>query len=284
MNLFAGNLQSPPSTNPQQLESWNNLQGWINNQIPTWQAGQQTIPYAQNTFQNLYNNPYASQALGGAQFGAQLGGQAGLNQFGTGQALTGAGLGMLPYASQIMQTGFDPQQALYSRTLQQVQDQQNAQQAMRGIAMSPYGAGLANQATSNFNIDWQNQQLARQAQAAGAAGGLMGTGANLAGMGIGMETGAPGTITSSAMLPYAAYSSIGQGQNQALMSLLGALGGQQNLGAQIAGEWGGALGGANQMQNLQNQWFKNQLAQSELGWKQLAQLGSGIGSMFGLGG
>ena len=32
----------------------------------------------------------------------------------------------------------------------------------RGLGMSPYGAGVENKALSDFNIDWQNQQLQRQ--------------------------------------------------------------------------------------------------------------------------
>lgn len=62
-------------------------------------------------------------------------------------------------------TALDPQQALYNRTLQQVQDQSRAADSARGLAMSPYSAGLENQATRDFNIDWQNQQLQRQIQA-----------------------------------------------------------------------------------------------------------------------
>lgn len=73
-------------------------------------------------------------------------------------------------ANQVMQTGFDPQQALYDRTFQQQQDQTNATSAMNGVAGSPYAAGLANQANTNFNIDWQNAQLQRQIAALGAAG------------------------------------------------------------------------------------------------------------------
>ncbi len=49
--------------------------------------------------------------------------------------------------------------------------------------MSPYGAGLEGDATRNFNIDWQNQELARAAQAGQAQAGLYGAGGNLASQG-----------------------------------------------------------------------------------------------------
>lgn len=60
------------------------------------------------------------------------------------------------------QAGLDPRQALYGRTQQQLQDQTRASDSARGLAMSPYSAGIENKAMSDFNIDWQNQQLSRQ--------------------------------------------------------------------------------------------------------------------------
>lgn len=72
-------------------------------------------------------------------------------------------------ANQVMQTAFDPQQSLYNQQYQQMQDQQNAIDAMSGVASSPYGAGLAGNAAQNFNINWQNQQLNRQIAGLGAA-------------------------------------------------------------------------------------------------------------------
>jgi hypothetical protein len=73
----------------------------------------------------------------------------------------------------LQQSGFDPQQALYARTQQQVQDQTRAGLEARGVDMTPYGAGIEGQTMSNFNIDWQNQQLQRQIAAAQAQQGLL---------------------------------------------------------------------------------------------------------------
>ncbi len=75
-------------------------------------------------------------------------------------------------------TSLDPQGALYGGTAQRVQDQTRAGEAARGITMSPYGAGLENDAMRNFNIDWQNQQLGRQAQGTQAFAGAGNTAAN----------------------------------------------------------------------------------------------------------
>ena len=81
-------------------------------------------------------------------------------------ALQGAGMSLL-------NTGFDPQQALFNRTQGQVLDQSNVARAMSGTANTPYGASVNTNALSNFDLAWQNQQLARQAQAAGAAAPLL---------------------------------------------------------------------------------------------------------------
>jgi hypothetical protein len=83
----------------------------------------------------------------------------------------------------ILDTSFDPRQQLYNRLLQQNTEQSNASNAMYGLGSSPYGAGLAQSNLRNFDIDWQNQQLARQAQGLQSAGsafgqaGALGTGA-----------------------------------------------------------------------------------------------------------
>ena len=65
--------------------------------------------------------------------------------------------------TQALQQGFDPQNALYNRQFGLQQQQNLASQAMSGVGQSPYAAGLTAQGNENFNIDWQNQQLARQA-------------------------------------------------------------------------------------------------------------------------
>jgi len=108
--------------------------------------------------QNSINyNPYlqASQQAG-AQYGTAAQGAAGQSQ------------NLYDAGNQIYNTAFDPQNALYNRTQQQVGDQINAGQAQRGLGNSPVGAAEYGQGMSNFNIDWQNQQLQRQQQGVGA--------------------------------------------------------------------------------------------------------------------
>jgi len=78
----------------------------------------------------------------------------------------------IPYAQQILQTGFDPQSQLYNRTAGQVSDQSNAINAMSGVAGTPYGAGLSDMNMRNFNLDWQDRQLGRESTAASGFGAL----------------------------------------------------------------------------------------------------------------
>lgn len=348
MNMFAGNLQPPNPVNPLQTGGANNASNLINPMSSFVNLGQNTLPYAQMTFNNLYGNPYGGQALQGATDAAGMGGAAANNQFGIGmnlagqggnlygagnqlfgqgqglfgagqslyapgQGVMGAGLNLLPYASPIMNQAFDPQNALYASTAQQTQDQVRAGEAARGIATTPYGAGLENQAMSNFNIDWQNNLLNRMATGAGAAGGLTqagasaagtganifgqgagivgqggnmfgqagglyGQGGNMQGAGAGLMTGAPQGLYSSAMLPYGTWSGIGQGQNQAIQGLLGFGGSAQGLYQTPTQDWLSMLGLGNQQQSTMNQGFANQLNQSQLGWNQLGQLGQGFGN------
>lgn len=68
----------------------------------------------------------------------------------------------MPYAQHMLDQGFDPRGELYGREYQKMRDQQNAISSMYGVSSSPYGAGLAGDASRNFNMDWQNEQLQRQ--------------------------------------------------------------------------------------------------------------------------
>ena len=132
------------------------------------QAGQQYTDQAQ--LMQMYQQMMQQQA--GISGGAQ-------------KNLMGAG-------NQLWNTAQDPQHQLYNYMLQQTQDQSRAGTSARGIGMSPEAAGLEQQATTNFNMDWQNQQLARQAQGLSgmtqAYGGAGQQGA-LAGVNLGQAAG-----------------------------------------------------------------------------------------------
>lgn len=181
----------------------------------------------QSITSGITSNPYAA----GAQTGANSAGAYGTGsvvpnaQAGAG-SLQGAGQAAAGYVPQALAQGFDPQNALYNRGYQQNQDQTNAINAMSGVSNSPYGAGVAAQSGQNFNLGWDQQQLANQATAAGTANSL--TGAANTGL-----TGA-NTLGNAAVTGQAGYSALpSQTYEQNILSQLQGLqaGNQTTSGA-----------------------------------------------------
>ncbi len=175
--------------------------------MPGQGLGAQYLPNFQgvaNAQSALTQGPTAQNLVQGARTGAGYGAQTAADTMGFSKGLLPYAQSLQNYGGQIGQMGFDPQHALYDRTLQQVQDQQRAGQAARGISMSPYGAGLEGDATRNFNIDWQNQQLKRATDAAGAMEGLGNTAGTLGSTAFNLGSGASDLAASAGRLPYQA--------------------------------------------------------------------------------
>jgi hypothetical protein len=182
-------------------------QSWLyqsGNQQNTQNLIQQNLPYYAQSLQqglnagNVYGPGYqeranvASQQYGGLAQQAQ--GQANLD-FATQQGLLGAG-------QQVYQTAFDPQSALYNRSVQQLQDQTGATNSMYGLGSSAAGAGVANQALGNFNIDWQNQQLQRQLQGLQGYGSAAGVAGQYGQAGMSNAAAVPGYTLQQGEIPY----------------------------------------------------------------------------------
>ena len=134
----------------------------------------QTSPYFQQSLSQLEGMNYQPYLNAANQAGGMYGQAAGMAQgqsqgYGQ-QAQTALGQqgAMYNAGNQVMQTAFDPQNALFAQTQQQLGDQINAGQAARGLGNSAEGASEYNQGMSNFDINWQNNQLARQTQGIGA--------------------------------------------------------------------------------------------------------------------
>lgn len=163
----------------------------FSNMIPTANAlPGQILPQYQQAQQNISNNPYAGLAVQGSVNAAGLApGVSGMQMSGA-NSLFGAG-------NQVLGSAFDPQNALYNRTQQQVMDQINAANAASGVA-GPAAAGVAQQGLTNFNIDWQNNLLQRQALGI-RAGGQAFSGASDLGL-AGMNT-----LQTGSQLPYATF-------------------------------------------------------------------------------
>lgn len=286
--LFGSNANSvspPPSAIPMadQVGAANSAFSNIGNFANTFgNLGQSTLPNAQNIFNSLYGNPFASMAQTGANTAAGMGTTAATNAFNTGGALTSAGTGLLPYATQIMNTAFDPQQSLYNSTLNQVQQQANAQNVASGVSTTPYGASVAGADIGNFNVNWQNQQLQRQALGAQAAGGLVNTGAGVANMGAGIQNTAPGQYATAAAMPYATSFGIGSNQNQALGQLLQNYGSAAGLDNTSIQNYLAFLQAGNASNQTANQQFQTLLNQNQLANNQNMMFGSSIGNALAL--
>lgn len=155
----ANNVQLPQSFQmPNMSSSAANAYGGIGG-LSNYNLYGTNLGQAQQTGQNLYNNPFSGMYQHAAGQAGQLGEQQALGQYNVGQGISGLANPLSGYAGQVMNTAFDPQQALYTQTLQNTEQQQNAQNAASGVGGTPYGAGLSNQALQNFNIGWQQQQL-----------------------------------------------------------------------------------------------------------------------------
>lgn len=206
----------------------------------------QLMPAAQNL--SAMNNANAAQLNPAAQgINSQLQGLA--------NPLGAAG-------SSILNTAFDPQSQLYNQQFQQNQDQTNASLARAGLGSSAAGVGISNQSNQNFNTNWQNQQLGREATGLASYGSAAGQAGNLLNSQLGnLESSATtaGNLGAQGLQGLTSASSAAQAQqDQALANLY--TGGQlanntynNNLGAQM-----GLLGSAN---NLIGQ-SANQYAQS----------------------
>jgi hypothetical protein len=281
----ADNVQRPPMFNmPYMNEAAGNAYSTNTalGGMPNVAANQ--LPQYQGITNNLLNNPFAGQYLQGQQGAASLGAGAAGSAYGMGNFLTQMGQGLYPYAGQVMQAGFDPQNALYDRTQHQLQEQTRAGQAARGLGVSPFGAGLENKAMSDFNIDWQNNQLQRMATAGQSASGLIGTGNQTIGQGVGMMGAAPGMLSSTSMLPYTAYNTIGQNQYNALNQNSAAGAQAQVAPQQQFQNWLSYLGTGNQAGGVANNNFTGGLNQAGMSFNQNQILGQNLGnSIAGMG-
>lgn len=151
--------------------------------------------------------------------------------------------GLYDAGNQILNTAMDPRQALFQRTQQQLADQVNAGQAMRGLGNSAVGGQEYNQAMSNFDIDWQNQQLQRQlvgiqgagqaSNAGGAQGQLMG--AYLAGQ-MGSAQAQPGFTQQAGQVPISAQQYVAGQPAAAANQYLGNISNQNQMLGSVGGQ------------------------------------------------
>jgi hypothetical protein len=214
--------------------------------------------------QGMINDPSSPFFQGGAYGAAGYGAGAASNAYGTGAQ-------MLGLMNPIIQAGYDPQSALYSQLRNQTQSSALANLSNAGLATTPYGQSVLGTDLSNFDINWQNQQLARMTQAAQAAGAAGVTGTTMMGQ-------APGLAYQSAMYPWQANQAIG-GANMSALGQLGAFGAQgAAIPQQMQQNYMGALNAYNQMQ--QN-YFADAMQQQQANAQQQSAMMRGLGTIGG---
>ncbi len=216
----------------------NNALGGINSGF--YGSGNQTMNGGPNT-----------QSLGAGNWNPYMQGYQGANALNAGGSFLNTANSQQgqvnPLINQTLQTGFDPQQKLFDQLFNQQQQQGLAGQAAAGVANTPYGAGLSQQGNQNFDIAWQNAQLARQGQAAQNALGLEGlpgmtaqTGEGLLGAGSNLGLGAAGflnNVNQQQIQDFLAY----LGQNTSNSSaLMNAINQSFNAGTNLYGTQTGA--------------------------------------------
>lgn len=178
--------------------------------IPGTTQGSQIAPYALQGAASMIN-PTTAGGLAAANPTLYAGLMAAAQSYGQSQQginnVNNQNATLMNAAGQTLNTAYDPQQALYDRSFQQMQEQTNAINAQNGVAGSPFAAGLAGDQARNFNIDWQNAQLARQEGALSAYGGAETTGANALNSSLGQQASDYTGLTNSAVGNYDALTS-----------------------------------------------------------------------------
>lgn len=254
------------------------------------QAAQAANPLYLQTLQQQQAINYAPYTQAAQQAGGQydwLSNLAGLQGQAYGQQAGLAGnqqQNLYGAANQIYQTAFDPQNELFNKTQQQLQDQVRAGQAARGLGNSPVGASEENQAMQNLDLAWRQQQLANQAtglQAMGGASSAGGAQGQLAGANLAAQLAAfgqiPGFTQQAASVPISAQQYVAGQPAAAGQQYAQNLGGLQSLYGNVTSQavpymnFGqGATTAAN---NLALANYQNQAAQNAANANLFSQLG-----------
>lgn len=252
-NVFAPNYQ------PQADASiWQTLQPLINASAGGGAGTPAATAYPQATqavTNFLTQSPFAPGAIQSAQQAA------GIGQLG-GQQIANA-------TGNVLNTAFDPQSALFNRTQQQVIDQSNAANAMAGVAGTPYGAGVTGENLSNFDINWQAQQLANQQAGLNTATSAYPAAANL--------------VSSSGGLPYSTGATIGSNALQGLNSQVNLGNNQYTLPQQTISDLLQYLGLGQSASQISGQLGLEGAQEEALGMQGIGSLFGGLGTL-GLGG
>jgi hypothetical protein len=224
----------------------------------------QTNPQAYATYQGQTNNPYAAQYTQGAQTAQNA-------YYGLGASAGQQATGEYNAANSLMQSAnnWDANGQVYQNLMQTTGDSSNAQNYLRGINSSPYGAAVTSNALSGAQLSYANTQLQNQESATAAAGQ-----ANQAGAGL-QNTSAQAYNTGSS-LPYNAQNSIYGNQTTALNNYYGSSISPYMSGLNQLQSNAGAYIGIGQA--AQSQAAQQSLSSAQLQQQQAAGITSGLSS------
>lgn len=217
-----GNAQSIPHANFNIPGAGMQADAWLTQDMQNLQTDAMrnlgmVDPQLMAAYQQMLGIDASGLTPAGQQAGGQYGDLSQLSQLFSGM-LGGQAQGNIAQQNALRQAGGqafaagqDPQNQLHDYMAQQNIDQSRAASSARGIGMSANAAGLENDASRNFEMNWQNNQLGRMMT------GLQGmTGANsaanqsgaMAGMDLsgamGYQQQVPGYTMSAAMAPISA--------------------------------------------------------------------------------
>ena len=224
----AGASSGPPSLGTmypnvsQNSQTYQNLLG--NNTANTTTLQNNAAPSALSVYQNALNNPGANALAQGAQTAGNMYTNAGNSGYAAGTTANNSANQLYGQANQVAQMGMDPQSTLYNQQLSAATNSANAQNAANGIT-GPWAAGTTNQATQNFNSNWQNQQLTRALSALSGAGTADTQAGSLATQGNTLQGTGASQLYQGAGLPYNAAQTITGNQSTDINNLISQLGG-----------------------------------------------------------
>lgn len=240
---------------------------------PTYQF--QNLPQADagvtSGVQQLQGQNFAGQNQGQVQGIANgIANGSTVNAAGTQSAannLTGQTNSLIPFATQALNTAFDPNQQVYNQQFQQNTDQTRAAEAAQGTAGTPYGAGVESQADTNFNTAWQNNLLQRQTQGAQTASSLLGAAGNAATTGTNLNQSVGNNALSALSTADQTGAMANQNTQTGIQDLLSYLSGG-TAANNAATNATNASNAAEEANFSQNQSFMN-------------NIGAGVGTLFG---
>lgn len=235
----------------------------------------QLSPQLLQVFQSLFNNPNTGGYNAGAAASGAQSTNLGTQGVGASNALNTSALQLLPGAQQVTNLGLDPQSQLYNQQLQQTNDRANVNNAQYGLT-GQQAAGNVNQADTNFNIDWQNNELQRAIAGLGAGASAVSNAGGAANTANNIGTAGAANTLQGGTAPYAAGQTVGANQTSAIMNyirqLLGPVTSSQSVGSNLSSYLGQGIGASNDAASQANTDYLSQL-QSE------SNLGSGIGGL-----